>query len=82
MSRDTITEAEAGSRRHLQRRLLEQLDRTFTTEDREGALRLMADVLARLDSDALRACAYERGIRSEDEFEGDEGSQGQQAATA
>ena len=82
MSRDTVTEAEAGARRHLQRRLLEQLDRTFTTEGREGVLRVMADVLARLDSDALRGYAYERGIRSEDELEGDEASRGQSGAKA
>ena len=82
MSRDTITQAEAGARRHLQRRLLEQLDRTFTTEGREEALRLVADLLDLLDTDALRAVAYERGIRSEDEFEAAEGSHGPSGAKA
>ena len=66
------TEAVAASRQHLLRRLLEQLERTFTTEGHEAALRV-TDLLERLDDDALRAYAYQHGIRSEDELEEEAG---------
>jgi hypothetical protein len=67
------TEAVAASRQHLLRRLLEQLERTFTTEGHEAALRVVTDLLERLDDDALRAYAYQHGIRSEDELEEEAG---------
>jgi methylphosphotriester-DNA--protein-cysteine methyltransferase len=73
MKRTTTTEALAASRQHFLRRLLEQLDRTFTTEGQETALRVVTDLLERLDDDALRAYAYQHGIRSEDEFEEEAG---------
>ena len=63
------TESLAVSRQHLLRRLLEQLDRTFTTEGQQRALQVVTDLLERLDDDALRAYAYQHGIRSEDDFE-------------
>lgn len=67
------TEALAISRQHLLRRLLEQLERTFTTEGQETALRVVTDLLERLDDEALRAYAYEHGVRSEDDFEEEAG---------
>jgi hypothetical protein len=68
-----MTEGLAISRQHLLRRLLEQLDRTFTTEGQGTALRVVTDLLETLDDDALRAYAYQHGIRSEDEFEEEAG---------
>jgi len=73
MKRIPPTEALAASRQHLLRRLLEQLERTFTTEGQETALGVVTDLLERLDDDALRAYAYQHGIRSEDEFEEEAG---------
>jgi hypothetical protein len=67
------TEALAASRQHLLRRLLEQVDRTFTTEGHETALGVVTELLERLDDDALRAYAYQHGVRSEDEFEEESG---------
>ncbi len=67
------TEARAASRQHPLRRLLEQLDRTFTTEGHETALGVVTELLERLDDDTLRAYAYRHGIRSEDEFEEESG---------
>ena len=43
-------------------------ERTFTTEGHAAALRVVTDLLERLDDDALRAYAYQHGIRTEDEF--------------
>lgn len=68
-----MTEALAISRQHLLRRLVEQLDRTFTTEGQASALQVVTDLLERLDDDELRAYAYQHGIRSEDEFEEEAG---------
>lgn len=65
----STTEGLAISRQHLLRRLLEQLDRTFTTEGHASALRVVTDLLEGLDDEALRAYAYQHGIRSEDELE-------------
>jgi hypothetical protein len=62
-------EGRAAPRQHLLRRLLEQFERTFTTEGHPAALRAVADLLERLDDDALRAYAYAHGIRSEEELE-------------
>jgi hypothetical protein len=67
------TEALAASRQHLLRRLLEQVERTFTTEGHEAALGVVTELLERLDDDALRAYAYQHGVRSEDEFEEEPG---------
>jgi hypothetical protein len=76
MTHDTIPPGRAASRQHLQRLLLEQFERTFTTEGHEPALHSVNDLLTRLDDDALRSYAYSRGIRSEDEFEGEPGASG------
>jgi hypothetical protein len=73
MKQSSTPEGLATSRRHLLRRLLEQLERTFTTEGQETALRVVTDLLEHLDDDALRAYAYQHGIRSEDEFEEEAG---------
>jgi len=64
----TPAENNEASRQHLLRLLLEQLERTFTTEGHAAALRVVTDLLERLDDDALRAYAYQHGIRTEDEF--------------
>lgn len=67
------TEAMAISRQHLLRRLLEQLERTFTTEGQETTLRAVTDLLEHLDDETLRAYAYEHGVRTEDDFEEEAG---------
>lgn len=59
------------SREHLLRLLLEQFDRTFSTEGHAAALPVVTELLERLDDDELRAYAYRHGIRSEDELEAD-----------
>ena len=69
----STTESPAAPRQHLLRRLLEQLERTFATEGQETALRVVSDLLERLDDDALRAYAYQHGVRSEDDFEEEAG---------
>jgi len=74
MKRPTTAESRAASRQHLLRLLVEQVERTFTTEGHEGALRIVTDLLERLDENALRAYAYQQGIRSEDEFENEAGA--------
>jgi len=53
----------------LLRLLIEQLERTFTVEGQSRALRVITELLERLDDETLRAYAYQHGIRSEDEFE-------------
>jgi len=68
MKHDT-PEIGAAARQHLLRRLLEQVERTFTMEGCPAALRMVTDLLERLDDDALRGYAYEHGIRTEDELE-------------
>jgi hypothetical protein len=68
MKHDT-PEASTASRQHLLRRLLEQLERTFSTEGYPAALRMVTELLERLDDDALRGYAYQEGIRTEDELE-------------
>jgi hypothetical protein len=74
MKRPTTAETQAASRQHLLRLLVEQVERTFTTEGHVGALQIVTDLLERLDDDALRAYAYQQGIRSEDEFESEAGA--------
>ena len=69
-------EARAAPRQHLLRLLLEQFERTFSLEGHTSALAVVTDLLERLDDDALRAYAYEHGIRSEDEFEEEGGVEG------
>ena len=73
MKRIPTIETLAASRQHLLRRLLEQLERTFTTEGHVTALGVVTDLLELLDDDALRAYAYQHGIRSEDEFDEEAG---------
>jgi hypothetical protein len=82
MKPTTTTEARAAARQHLLRRLLEQLERTFSTEGHEGALRVVTDLLERLDDEALRDYAYSHGVRSEDEFEAEAGQGSAPAAGA
>lgn len=72
MKQSPAIEALAASRQHLCRRLVEQLERTFTTEGHESALRVVTELLERLDDDALRAYAYQHGIRTEAELEEEE----------
>ena len=74
--RPDTSEARAASRQHLLRLLLEQFERTFTTEGQASALGVVTDLLERLDDDALRAYAYEHGIRGEDELESEGGAEG------
>ena len=81
MKRTTTTEAQAVTRQHLLRRLLEQLERTFTMEGHASALQVVTDLLERLDDDALRAYAYRHGVRSEDEFEAEAGPHGGRTPT-
>lgn len=76
MKHETIPSGRAASRQHLQRLLLEQFERTFTTEGHGEALHHISDLLTRLDDEALRSYAYRRGIRSEDEFEREPGANG------
>jgi DNA-binding transcriptional MocR family regulator len=64
-----MPESDTASRQHLVRRLLEQLERTFTTEGHASAMHVVTDLLERLDDAALRAYAYQHGIRAEDELE-------------
>lgn len=65
-------EASAILREHLLRVLLEQIERTFSTEGQAAGLRLVAEVFGRLDDKALRELAYQRGLTTEFDLEPDE----------
>jgi hypothetical protein len=62
------SEADIISSEHLVRLLLEQIERTFTTNGREQALQQIAAMLRRLDESALRGLVYEQGLQDEDEL--------------
>lgn len=60
------------AREHLVRLLLEQLDRTFSTEGKEAGLRWVGEVLRRLDETTLREYAYVHGLTTEHDLEPEE----------
>jgi hypothetical protein len=61
-------EADIVSREHLIRLLVGQIQRTFATNGRDGALQQVAAMLRVLDEAALRALVYEQGLQDEDEL--------------
>lgn len=67
------TEAAVIAREHLVRVLLEQLERTFTTEGTAGGLRFVEQLLLHLDESALREYAYQHGIMTEFDLEPEAG---------
>jgi hypothetical protein len=62
-------EAEAVAKEHLVRLLLEQVDRTFSTEGHAAGLQRVGDLLRRLDAAALREYAYLHGLITEYDLE-------------
>ena len=62
------TETDIG-REDLVRMLADQIERTFNTEGQSQGLRLVEEMLLRLDSTALRELAYRRGVTTESEGE-------------
>ena len=62
------TESDIG-REDLVRLLADQIERTFTTEGQSQRLRLVEEMLLRLDDTALRELAYKRGLTTESELE-------------
>lgn len=62
------TESDIG-RDDLVRLLSDQIERTFNTEGQSQGLRLVEEMLLRLDSTALRELAYRRGVTTESEGE-------------
>jgi len=61
-------EAELVSREHLVRLLVEQVDRTFSTEGSRKALYELGNLLRRLDESTLRALLQWQGAADEDEM--------------
>jgi hypothetical protein len=68
MTETKQTESDIG-REDLVRLLAEQIERTFNTEGQSQGLRLVEEMLLRLDSTALRELAYRRGLTTESESE-------------
>jgi hypothetical protein len=62
------TESDIG-REDLVRLLADQIERTFNTEGQSQGLRLVEEMLLRLDSTSLRELAYRRGLTTESESE-------------
>ena len=62
------TESDIG-RDDLVRLLADQIERTFNTEGQSQGLRLVEEMLLRLDSTALRELAYRGGVTTESEGE-------------
>lgn len=62
------TESDIG-REDLVRLLADQIERTFSTEGQSQGLRLVEEMLLRLDSTTLRELAYKRGLTTESEGE-------------
>ena len=62
------TESDIG-RDDLVRLLADQIERTFNTEGQSQGLRLVEEMLLRLDNTALRELAYRRGVTTESEGE-------------
>lgn len=63
-----VSEADIVSREHLIRLLVGQIERTFATNGRDGALQQVAAMLRVLDEAALRALVYREGLQTEDEL--------------
>lgn len=61
-------EADVVSREHLVRLLLEQVERTFSTEGSNKALYDLGNLLRRLDEATLRALVQWQGAADEDEM--------------
>jgi len=61
-------EADLVSRQHLVRLLLEQVERTFSTEGSQQALLELGNLLRRLDESTLRALVQRQGAADEDEM--------------
>jgi hypothetical protein len=61
-------EADLVSRQHLVRLLLEQVERTFSTEGSRKALFELGNLLRRLDESTLRALVQWQGAADEDEM--------------
>jgi hypothetical protein len=62
------TETDIG-REDLVRLLADQIERTFHSEGQSRGLRLVEEMLLRLDSTTLRELAYQRGLTTESEGE-------------
>lgn len=62
------TESDIG-REDLVRLLADQIERTFNSEGQSQGLRLVEEMLLRLDDTALRELAYKRGLTTESESE-------------
>ena len=62
------TESDIG-REDLVRLLADQIERTFNTEGQSQGLRMVEEMLLRLDSTALRELAYRQGVTTESEGE-------------
>jgi hypothetical protein len=62
-------ESAVVAKEHLVRLLLEQLDRTFSTDGQEAGLRSVGDLLRRLDATELREYAYRHGLITEYDLE-------------
>ena len=62
------TESDIG-REDLVRLLADQIERTFNTEGQSQGLRLVEEMLLRLDTTAMRELAYRRGVTTESEAE-------------
>jgi hypothetical protein len=61
-------EADLVSREHLVRLLLEQVERTFSSEGSRKALYELGNLLRRLDESTLRALLQWQGAADEDEM--------------
>ena len=61
-------EADLVSREHLVRLLIEQVERTFSTEGSNKALHELGNLLRRLDEATLRALVQWQGAADEDEM--------------
>jgi hypothetical protein len=61
-------EADLVSRQHLVRLLLEQVERTFSTEGSRKAMQDLGNLLRRLDESTLRALLQWQGVADEDEL--------------
>jgi hypothetical protein len=61
-------EADLVSREHLVRLLVEQVERTFSTEGSRRALHELGNLLRRLDESTLRALVQWQGVADEDEM--------------
>jgi hypothetical protein len=61
-------EADLVSREHLVRLLIEQIERTFSTEGSRKALHELGNLLRRLDESTLRALLQWQGAADEDEM--------------